>query len=85
MNLEQKAKEFADTIFKEKGDLVKNSDGFLQNVALKEAYMAGANTVINKVEDWFRNSGPFVFPEDEDTLSELLHALMYELPNGNQS
>lgn len=47
--------------------------------ALRNAYLTGANDIIHRVKHWFEHEGPFVFPEDDDTLNDLLQKLKMDL------
>lgn len=51
---------------------------FLDN-CFRYAYTRGCEEITAKVEEWFRTKGPFVFPEDENTLQRLLNYLKCEL------
>lgn len=44
---------------------------FLDN-CFRYAYSKGCEETLERVEEWFRTKGPFVFPEDEGTLQSLL-------------
>lgn len=42
------------------------------NTQFEIGYEACEKEMIEKIEYWFHNIGPFVFPEDDDTLKSLL-------------
>lgn len=71
MTLREKAEEYQTRI--------ENCNPSAEAYDFESAYFKGATDVIERVDKWFRNEGPFVFPEDEDTLQDLIKKLQKDL------
>lgn len=73
MKATEKAKEILD-----KHRNYQSADPHVQDLldsCFRFAYSKGSEETIKEVETWFREKGPFVFPEDEETLQDLLKYL----------